>query len=57
VLRTSALAVAGQVVGFLIVVAAIVRLACFAAGRDAQDPNVAEGTTPQQRRAAAALAG
>jgi hypothetical protein len=38
------------------VVAAIVRLACFAAGRDAQDPHVAEGTSPKQRRAAAALA-
>jgi drug/metabolite transporter (DMT)-like permease len=56
VLRTSPLAIAGQVVGFLIVVVAIVRLASYAAGRDAQDPHVAEGTTPKQRRAAAALA-
>jgi drug/metabolite transporter (DMT)-like permease len=56
VLQTSPLAIAGQIVGFVIVVVAIVRLASYAAGRDAQDPHVAEGTSPKQRRQAAALA-
>lgn len=57
VLRTSPLAIAGQVVGFLVVAVAIVRLASYAAGRDAQDPHVSDGTTPHQQRATAALAG
>ncbi|HSP38625.1 MAG TPA: DMT family transporter [Frankiaceae bacterium] len=55
-LRTSALAVTGQILGFVIVTAAIVRLASYAAGRDAQDPHVSAGTTPHQRRDAAAAA-
>jgi drug/metabolite transporter (DMT)-like permease len=57
VLRTSAPAIALQVVGVLIVVAAIVRLASYSAGRHPQDPHVSGGMTPHQRRAAAALAG
>jgi drug/metabolite transporter (DMT)-like permease len=57
VLRTSPLAIAGQVVGFVIVAVAIFRLASYAAGRDAQDPHVSDGMTPHARRAQAALAG
>jgi drug/metabolite transporter (DMT)-like permease len=55
VLRTSALAVAGQAVGFLVVAVAIVRLASYAAGRDAQDPHVSDGTTPHAHRSEEAL--
>ncbi len=57
VLRSSALAVAGQAAGFVVVAVAIVRLASYAAGRDAQDPHVSGGDTPQARQAQAALAG
>jgi drug/metabolite transporter (DMT)-like permease len=57
VLRTSVPAIAGQVCGFVIVAVAIVRLASYAAGRDAQDPHVSDGTTPHARRTQAAIAG
>ncbi len=57
VLRTSATSLAVQGVGFAVVVVAIVRLARYAAGRDAMEPNTADdlpvGTCAPASRATA----
>lgn len=53
-LRTAALSIAGEVAGVVVVVLAIVRLASYAAGRDALEPHSAD--EPPARAKQAALA-